>query len=406
MIGSLMATEISTISSETITSKIQQFQKSHMLNGAIAVAKNNTTIYANGFGIADHTNNQPCTKDTQFFIASITKQFTAAALLHVLWQQNPSIESLKSALHAPLAHYLPASDPIWGGLMPQWAKEVTLHHMLTHTSGLPAPNFQPNEEITLTPAEVAASFKSKPLLFAPGTNYQYCFSSYFLLSQIITRLSGKSLSAYLNEYFFIPFGMKNTLLPESGTCRTMKASGQYPNISRGYTYIKQPLVETKNYARNALLCGAGGMVSTVSDLLIWNHHLHNNQVLPAEATALMLTEHVQIDPEDPSTYYCYGIQKIKTPNGDIFKHDGSIAGFISTLQYIPCDQVSFATLANYNIYYADEFKQACNEGSATLYHIKNQELYKKLLDQAIEKRVPGFLDIKKRHILLQLKDIA
>ncbi len=406
MIGSLKATEISIISTETITDKIQQFQQSHVLNGAIAVAQGNSNIYASGFGIADHTNNQPCTKDTQFFIASITKQFTAAALLHILWHQNPSIKSLKKALHKSLAYYLPASDPLWEGSMPQWANEVTLHHMLTHTSGLPAPNFQPNETITLSPVEVVNAFKSKPLLFTPGTNYQYCYSGYFLLSEIIARLAGKSLSCYLRDHFFIPLGMENTFMPENGTCRTMKASGNYPNVARGYTYIKQPLVETKIYARNALLCGAGGMVSTVSDLLLWNQHLHNNQVLPAEVTALMLAEHVQIDPDDQSTYYCYGIQKIKTQKGAVFKHDGSVAGFISTLQYRPCDQVSLATLANYNIYHSDEFKQACNEGSATLYHIKNQELYKKLLDEAIEKRVPGFLDIRKRHELIQLKDIA
>jgi len=92
-----------------IPRKIQEFQKAHIMNGAIAVAQGGETIYASGFGIADHLTNQLCTKDTQFFIASITKQFTAAALLHVLWHKNPSIESLKAALYTPLSHYLPAN---------------------------------------------------------------------------------------------------------------------------------------------------------------------------------------------------------------------------------------------------------------------------------------------------------
>lgn len=405
MFESLKATELPTISTKTIADRIHQFQQSHIINGTVAVAKNNTTIYANSFGVADHTANQPCTIDTQFFIASITKQFTAAALLHVLWHQHPSIEPLKAALHKTIAHYLPASDSIWSGSMPRWANEVTLHHMLTHTSGLPGAGFQPSEETVLSPIEVAATFKDKPLLFNPGTNYQYCYSGYFLLSQIIERLSGKSLSIYLSDHFFKPLGMQNTFLPESGTCRSMKASGAYPNVARGYTYIKQPMDEVKLYGRNALLCGAGGIVSTISDLLIWNQHLHNNQVLPIEVTALMLTGHVQIDLEDSSTFYCYGIKKIKTPEGDIFRHDGGMAGFISTLQYRPHDQLSFVVLQNYNIYYAEEFKQIVDEECKMLAPIKNEQLYKDLLDQAIDKKVPGFLELKHRHEMIQLKDI-
>jgi len=402
MIGSLKATAISP---ETIVSKIQRFQQAHIINGAVAVAQNNSVLYANGFGTADHIANQPCTADTQFFIASITKQFTAAALLHILWHQNRSIESLKAALHTPLSHYLPSSDPIWSGSMPQWANKVTLHHMLTHTSGLPSPGFQSSEDIILTPAEVTAFFKSKPLLFKPGTSYQYCYSGYFLLSQIIERLSGKSLSAYLHESFFKPLGMKSTFLPESGTCRTMKASGKYPNVARGYTYIKQPMNEVKLYGRNALLCGSGGIVSSISDLLIWNQHLHNNQALPPEVTALMLTSHVQIDPKDSSIFYCYGIKKISDPQGDIFRHEGSMSGFISTLQYRPRDQLSFVVLQNYNIYYAEEFKQIVDEECKKLASIKNEKIYNALLDRAINKKFPGFLDVKRRHKMIQLKDI-
>ena len=148
-----------------IPRKIQEFQKAHVMNGAIVVAKGGETVYANGFRIADHFTNQLCTKDTQFFIASITKQFTAAALLHVLWHRDPSIELLKAALHSPLINYLPANDSIWSGSIPEWAEKVSLHHMLTHTSGIPAPSFQKNESTVIPPAEVIKTLKDKPLLF-------------------------------------------------------------------------------------------------------------------------------------------------------------------------------------------------------------------------------------------------
>lgn len=401
MNSSLKAEENST---KMIAKKIQQFQKSHVINGVIAVAKNNTTIYMNGFGTADHATNQPCTKNTQFFIASLTKQFTAAALLHVIWNQNSSIEALKVALHTPLSHYLPASDPIWGRKIPQWTDEVTIHHMLTHTSGLPSPSIESSETISLTPEEVTATFKNKPLLFKPGTDYLYCYTGYFLLSQIIERLSGKSLSTYLDKHFFKPLGMLHTFLPESGTCRTMKFSGQYPNIARGYTYIKQPLTEVTTYGRNALLCGAGGIISTASDLLIWNHYLYHYKVLPEQVTEIMLTGHVQISPDDATSYYCYGIKKIKTSDGGVFRHDGGMSGFISTLQYRPHDKLSFVVLENYNIYYAEEFKLS-NEETKNLAHIKNQELFLESLDRTIAKKVPDFLAIKKRHEMIQLTDI-
>jgi CubicO group peptidase (beta-lactamase class C family) len=390
-----------------IVHKIQTFQKTHVMNGEVGVAQGGETIYANGFGIADHLTNQSCTKDTQFFIASITKQFTAAALLQVLWHKDPSVEALKAALHNPLSHYLPANDSIWSGSIPEWAEKVTLHHLLTHTSGIPAPSFEKDENTVISPAEVIKTLKDKPLLFEPDTKYQYSYAGYFLLSEIIARLSGKSLSQYLSDHFFKPLGMHNTFMPETGTCRTMKASGGYPNLSRGYTCFENSLrTETETYGRNALLCGAGGLVSTVTALLKWNENLYGNKVFPSEVTDLMLSEHVQIDSEDAPSYYCYGIIKIKYKNGDVFKHDGGMAGFISTLQYRPSDKLSFVALANFNIYYYQKFTQAFDEEYKRFSHIKNQTDLNKAVDQAMEERFPGFLAIKKNHELMQLKDIV
>jgi CubicO group peptidase (beta-lactamase class C family) len=228
-----------------------------------------------------------------------------------------------------------------------------------------------------------------------------------LLSEIIARLAGKSLSLYLNDHFFKPLGMHNTFMPENGTCRTMKASGDYPNLSRGYTCFENSLpIETETYGRNALLCGAGGLVSTVTDLLKWNENLYGNKVFPIAVTQLMLSEHIQIDSEDAPNYYCYGIIKIKYKNGDVFKHDGGMAGFISTLQYRPCDKISFVALANFNIYYYQNFNQAFDEKYKRFSHIKNQTDLNEAVNQAMEEKFPGFLTIKKNHELMHLKYIV
>ncbi len=123
-------------SKSTIEEKIQKFQKSHYLNGVVAVARDGKAIYVKGFGIADHTKGQLCTDKTQFFIGSVSKQITAAALLHLLWNLKPFIKDLKEYLSKPLAEFLPEKDHIWDGVMPEWANQVTLHQLLTNTSGV------------------------------------------------------------------------------------------------------------------------------------------------------------------------------------------------------------------------------------------------------------------------------
>ncbi len=120
----------------------------------------------------------------------------------------------------------------------------------------------------------------------------------------------------------------------------------------------------------------------------------------------MLSEHVQIDSEDAPSHYGYGIIKTKYKNGDVFKHDGGMAGFISTLQYRPCDKISFVALANFNIYYCQIFSQAFDEEYKRFFHIKNQTDLNAVVDQAMEERFPGFLAIKKSHELMKLKDIV
>ena len=90
----------------------------------------------------------------------------------------------------------------------------------------------------------------------------------------------------------------------------------------------------------------------------------------------------------------------------MFKHDGGMAGFISTLQYRPCDKLSFVALANFNIYYYQKFSQAFDEEYKRLSHIENETDLNAAVDQAMEERFPGFLAIKKSHELMKLKDIV
>ncbi len=141
----------------------------------------------------------------------------------------------------------------------------------------------------------------------------------------------------------------STFLPDGDTGGIMKDSGNYPNLSRGYTCElkhNSPLTEISPYWHNSYQCGAFGIVSTVNDLLVWNRKFHNEMVLPPAVTALMLTEHVVKNMKAPHHYYCYGICKSIQDEKIIFEHDGSISGFRTVLAYHPQERLSFVSFQN------------------------------------------------------------
>ena len=330
----------------------------------------------------------------------------------VLWHRDPSIEALKVALQLPLSNYLPASDSIWAGSMPEWATRVTLHQLLTHTSGIASytalTSFESVVGKPISVVELTSMFKNEPLNFEPGEKFHYCNSGYFLLSEVVARLAGKTLSQYLTEAFFTPLGMHKTFMPEVGSGRTMKESGDYPNLARGYNCgiePNSPMVEIEKYFDSTFSNGAGAIVSTVGDLVIWNYSLHNNMALPKEVTELMLTEHVLMDPENQTAYYCYGIMKTKYSNGDVFTHIGRVAGFFTTIAYRPHDQLSFVAFTNIRVG-TTVINAAFDEEYKRLSHIENETDLNAAVDQAMEERFPGFLAIKKSHELMKLKDIV
>ncbi|MES2607628.1 MAG: serine hydrolase domain-containing protein [Pseudomonadota bacterium] len=356
---STSATDISLkneeITTALITEKVHKFKETHKINGAAAMALGDKTIYAKGFGIADNSTipAQPCRPDTQFFIGSVTKQFTAAAILHVLYARHENVDGVREALHKPLSDYLPATDPLWMGDMPEWVNRVTLHHLLTHTAGIVSytevPSFRENLGNPISVAELISTFKNERAKFEPGAKFKYCNSGYFLLGEVVARLSGIKFSQYLDVHFFKPLSMTSTFLPDEGTGKTMKDSGDYPNLARGYTCgieRDSPLIEISPYWHNSYLRAAGGIVSTVDDLLIWNRSLHSSISLTPGLTEIMLKGYVILDETKPDHFYCYGIGKTMINDKLVFTHDGGLGGFYTTLTYCPCGSISFASFQN------------------------------------------------------------
>lgn len=382
---------------QNIEKNMQVFLKTHDFNGVVAVAKDGKMIYAQGFGVADPITQRPNTPETQFFIGSVTKQFTAAAVLKALYDQNPSLAAVKDQLQRPISTFLPENDSIWSGAMPEWANTVTLHHLLTHTSGIfnytEVDDFLDNLAKTLSPSDLADLFKNKPLAFASGSDGSYCNSGYFLLGEIVQRLSGKSLGAYFKEHFFDPLGMTSSFLLESGNGKDMANSGAYPNLARGTncgTENGASLVELETYWENSWMRGAGGIVSTAPDLVLWTTALFEHRVLPKDVTDLMLTPHVETKFK-PGTFCCYGIIK----EGKTFWHTGGLFGFSSNLFFSPSAKLTFVTLNNVQVGKKEHIR-----ASTKLYkdfvHLKNFQERIEACMKVAEIQFPGCLEAQKK----------
>ncbi len=187
----------------------QQVLKDGMPGVAVLVGRDGQILFQGGFGLADVEKKTPITPETKFRIGSVTKQFTAAAIMKLS-------EEGKLAIRDPLAKYFPD--------IPH-AQEITLRHLLTHTSGLHSytdrPDFFAGVVKPIAPADLIASMQKDEPDFAPGTNFRYCNTAYFLLGEIVAKVSGQSLGHddYLRTTFFRALGMKDTGIYVNATPR-------------------------------------------------------------------------------------------------------------------------------------------------------------------------------------------
>lgn len=398
---------------EKVLQDLKNFENNHILNGAVAVAVGDKVVYSKCSGMADFEENIPCTIDTQYNIASVTKQFTAAALLRALFDANPSLDSLKKALQNPLSHYLPTEDPLWDGEMPEWATTITLHQLLTHTSGII--NYTDLDPFwdTLYPTENPAIsnllnlFKKEPLNFEPGTQYDYCNSGYTLLGQVVERLSKKTLSQYFMETFFVPLKMGHTSLPTQGTVLDLKNTKLHFNLARGYTYdIKNPTgpyTEIKNYWPHKIDQGDGGIISTIPNLVKWNTALHKGRVLPPDILKLMLTPY-ELIPGESNIYYGYGIVSRESTAGIIFTHGGAVPGYHNYPIYLASIDATVISFTNvtFDSSCIQDKRQAIKD---ELSDIKDPVEKEKKYNEILTKRYPEIVKTKEKHRLFQVKDI-
>jgi CubicO group peptidase (beta-lactamase class C family) len=293
------------------------------------VSRNGQIIYKRAFGMANLELNTPMQVDNVFWIASIGKQFTAVAILQLM-------EQGKLYLQDEITKFIP-DYPIQGN-------KITIEHLLTHTSGIH--NFSgmkdPEKKLALdcTPDEVIDFFKNLPMLFAPGTKWEYSNSGYFLLGYIIEKITGKPYSEYLEEKFFKPLDMTNSLY--ANDTRIIKNRvGAYSLGANGFENSKSRNI-THVYS-------AGAIQSTVEDFFKWHqavntYKLVNKENLDKAFTRYKLTDGTETD-------YGYGWRLGNVYDSPSIWHGGLITGFGTMEIYLPKEDVFVAIFSNCDCIY-------------------------------------------------------
>ena len=311
----------------TKAAKIDEFMtlanKYRLFNGSVLVADHGKVIYKKGLGLANMEWEIPNTPDTRFRLASITKQFTATAVLQLAAQG-------KIKLDGKLSDYLPDYRKDIGD-------KVTVHQLLNHTSGIPSYTGFPGffRDVSRDPFKVddfVKKYASNDLEFEPGSKFAYNNSGYFLLGAIIEKVTGKSYEQVLKEQIFEPLGMKNTGYDHFDTLIPKRATG-YQKTADGY--INAP------YLDMSIPFAAGSLFSTVEDLYLWDQALYTDSLLNAQFKELMFKPNLE--------NYAYGWTIRKAGFDDkipVITHNGGINGFSTTIIRFPAEKGLIVMLDN------------------------------------------------------------
>ncbi|MEP1448206.1 MAG: serine hydrolase domain-containing protein [Paraglaciecola sp.] len=292
---------------------------------AIAVIKNGKLVHSNGFGLANLEYNIPITAQTVFDVASISKQFTAFSILLLADEGKLSLEdSLK--LHLPE--------------LPSFTNNITIKHLLHHTSGLREENVlqalagRQDDDIATQAAALSLLKNQQALNFEPGETFEYSNSGYFLLAQIVGRVSGKSFEAFTKQRIFQPLGMTNSAFPSDHRELVKNRANSYRIATDGF--MKSVL--------NSNMVGSTGLTTTVEDLGKWASNFEQPKVGNLSIIKQMKT--TGIFNNGGTTNYAFG-QTIDNFQGvTTFGHGGTIAGFKTYLLRIPSENLTVVVLAN------------------------------------------------------------
>ena len=289
---------------------------------AVLVLRDGQPIVRAGYGFADLETHTPATATTNYRLASVTKQFTAASILLLA-------EEGKLKLTDPVRKWLPT--------LPKAAEPITIRHLLTHTSGLiDYEDVIPDSfKAQLHDADVLRLLESQDrLYFHPGGDYRYSNSGYALLALIVERASGRTFATFLRERIFQPLGMNDTVAHEDGISTVA-------NRAFGYTEEQGRWTRTDQSQTSAVL-GDGGIYSSIDDLAKWDAALYDGRLLPQKTLQAAFKPATHTD--DPEVEYGYGWRI----TGETLWHSGETVGFRNVIVRFPQRHLTVVVLTNRN----------------------------------------------------------
>jgi CubicO group peptidase (beta-lactamase class C family) len=288
-------------------------------SGSILIARGGKVLLKKGYGMANYELGVPNTPQTKFHIASVSKPFTASA---VMLLQERGLLSVSD----PLSRFIPDYPN---------GDKITVHHLLTHTSGIlnvnGLPDYETKSRFPQTPASLVEMFKNRPLIMQPGERYNYSNSNYNLLAYIIEKVSGRGYGEFLRENIFEPLAMRDMGHDgEAGVLLGNRADGYVPAGVDG--------LENAPYLDWTSKTGNGSLYSTVEDLYKWDRALYTEKPLKRSTLERMFTAHVE--------GIGYGWFISKRHNRRAVRISGRSPGFSAELQRYVDEDVCVIVLGN------------------------------------------------------------
>ena len=294
--------------------------------GASVIAvKDGKVVYRGAVGMAQMELNVPLSPDSVFRLGSVTKQFTAVAILMLA-------EEGKLTLSDPITKFFPD--------YPAQGHVITVEHLLTHTSGIQSytdiPGWMTSKvQGDMTTSDLIEGFKKEPMQFAPGTKWRYNNSGYVLLGAIIEKVSGVPYATFVKRRIFRPLGMMST---DYGANDVL-----LPRRVQGYTRGEGGVANAR-YLSMTQPHAAGALVSTVDDLARWDESLYTEKLLKRASLEQAWKPYVLADGK-PTTYG-YGWMTGSLRGRPSIEHGGGIFGFSTFVLRIPSERIFVAVLAN------------------------------------------------------------
>jgi D-alanyl-D-alanine carboxypeptidase len=296
----------------------KRMQEMHIPGLSLAVVKEGEIIKANGYGLANLETSTPAAPETAYKTASLSKPFIAAAIL-LLMQDG------KIGLDDKVSKYLDGSPDTW--------KAITVRHLLTHTSGIvrDPSDYHPYSEQPIT--EVIKSVYPVPLSFQPGGKWLYSNVGYYVLAEVITKVSGEAWNEFISERLLAPAHMTST--------RITTVKDIIPHRANGYQQRDNRMIKAENWIA---VRPSGAFLSTALDLAKWDAFLYSDSALSASSHKLMWTPVTLND--KASADYGFGWYVDSFLGRARIHHEGQFPGFRSDYERFPDDKLTVIVLAN------------------------------------------------------------